>query len=320
MIDADDLRDPAIRRALDKADAALRAASNIAGKQAIIANCVVELDHLGDDGSDPIGDLSDKAIDVFGVPVADVQEALKRGREFAWTHPEPAPIERGQGAAVDSVRLDDFYAHMPTHSYIFVPTRQMWPSASVNARLPSIEIAEPGGKPKLISASRWLDSHRSVEETTWAPGMPMVIRDRLISDGGWIERDGVATFNLYRPPPLICGRGADAGRWIEHAHKVFGDDATHIIRWFAHRAQLPQQKINHALVLGGHQGIGKDSLLEPVKRAIGAWNFREVSPQQLLSRFNGFLKSVILRAFRQSTGMIYGLGMKMADSATSPTI
>ena len=59
--------------------------------------------------------------------------------------------------------------------------------------------------------------------------------------------------------------------------------------------QKPAEKINHALVLGGKQGIGKDTLLEPVKYAIGAWNFLEVSPQQVLGRFNGFLKSVILR-------------------------
>ena len=43
------------------------------------------------------------------------------------------------------------------------------------------------------------------------------------------------------------------------------------------------------------QGIGKDSLLEPVKHAVGPWNFHEVSPQHMLGRFNGFLKSVILR-------------------------
>jgi hypothetical protein len=59
--------------------------------------------------------------------------------------------------------------------------------------------------------------------------------------------------------------------------------------------QHPADKINHALVLGGAQGIGKDTLLEPVKHAIGPWNFVEVSPQQMLGRFNGFLKSVILR-------------------------
>ena len=56
--------------------------------------------------------------------------------------------------------------------------------------------------------------------------------------------------------------------------------------------QRPHEKINHGLVLGGLQGIGKDTLLEPVKQAVGPWNFAEVSPQQMLGRFNGFIKSV----------------------------
>ena len=65
--------------------------------------------------------------------------------------------------------------------------------------------------------------------------------------------------------------------------------------WLAHRVQRPHEKINHALVLGGKPGIGKDTILEPVKQAVGPWNFADVSPQQVLGRFNGFLKSVILR-------------------------
>jgi Family of unknown function (DUF5906) len=59
--------------------------------------------------------------------------------------------------------------------------------------------------------------------------------------------------------------------------------------------QKPGDKINHALMLGGAQGIGKDTLLEPIKRAIGAWNFIEVSPAHMVGRFNGFVRSVILR-------------------------
>lgn len=78
-------------------------------------------------------------------------------------------------------------------------------------------------------------------------------------------------------------------------HRVFGDDAEHILNWLAHRVQHPADKINHALVLGGAQGIGKDTALEPVKRAVGPWNFIEVSPHHMLGRFHGFLKSVILR-------------------------
>ena len=48
------------------------------------------------------------------------------------------------------------------------------------------------------------------------------------------------------------------------------------------------------LVMGGAQGIGKDTMLEPVKHAVGPWNFHEVSPAHLLGRFNSLAKSVIL--------------------------
>jgi hypothetical protein len=33
----------------------------------------------------------------------------------------------------------------------------------------------------------------------------MLIEDRLVSDGGWVDRKGVACFNLYRPPVLKRG-------------------------------------------------------------------------------------------------------------------
>ncbi len=147
----------------------------------------------------------------------------------------------------------------------------------------------------MVTATAWLDRNKPVEQMTWAPGLPMLIRDQLISEGGWIERKNVTCFNLYRPPTIKLGDAADADPWLDHVRKVYPDDADHIIKWCAHRVQRPQEKINHALVLGGAMGIGKDTLLEPVKHAVGPWNFHEVSPQHLLGRFNGFLKSVILR-------------------------
>jgi hypothetical protein len=201
----------------------------------------------------------------------------------------PVPVrgptrKRGNGAGVS---LDDFYAYMPQHSYLFAPTREMWPASSVNSRLPLIPIDG-----HQLPASRWLDRNRPI---AWAPGEPMLIRGRLIAEGGWIDRKGVSCFNLYRPPTIEPGDAREAGRWLDHVYKVFGHDADHIIRWLAHRVQRPHEKINHAVVLVGEQGVGKDTLLEPVKQAIGPWNFSEASPTQILGRFNGFTKSVILR-------------------------
>lgn len=200
--------------------------------------------------------------------------------------------------------LQDFYAFMPQHNYIYSPGRAHWPAGSVNSRLPRIKLFDENGQPILDdkgkevfqSPSAWLDKNRPVEQMTWAPGLPMIIREKLILDGGWTRKTGAAVFNLYRPADeLPGGDPAKASKWVDHVHFVYPDEADHIISWLAHRVQRPEEKINHALVLGGDQGVGKDTLLEPVKQAIGAWNFQEASPQQILGRFNGFLKAVILR-------------------------
>ncbi len=201
------------------------------------------------------------------------------------------------------VTLDHFRAYMPAHNYIFAPTGEPWPASSVNARLDPVPMLNRAGEPLLDKdgnhrtqkASAWLDENRAVEQMTWAPGLPQVIADRLVSDGGWMPKPGFNVFNLYRPPLPIDGDPAKAQPWLEHVRTVYPDDAGHLIRWLAHRVQRPEEKINHAIVMGGSQGIGKDTILEGVKAAIGPWNFTEVSPQHMLGRFNGFVKSVILR-------------------------
>jgi hypothetical protein len=215
---------------------------------------------------------------------ANANGAKPKEAEFESEAP-PSPIsDQPIAESNEGVALADFHAYMPQHTYIFAPTREMWAAGSVNARIAPIPVTD-GGKSKLLPPSAWLDCNQPVEQMTWAPGLPMLIRDKLISEGGWIER----------PPTIELGDGSQADPWIEHVRRVYPNDADHIIKYLAQRVQRPQDKINHVLVLGGNQGIGKDTLLEPVRRAVGAWNFCEVSPAQMMGRFTGFLKSVILR-------------------------
>ena len=49
--------------------------------------------------------------------------------------------------STDGVTVYDFYAYMPKHLYIFAPTGEMWPAASVNARLPRIPLLKKNGTP-----------------------------------------------------------------------------------------------------------------------------------------------------------------------------
>jgi Family of unknown function (DUF5906) len=260
---------------------------------------------VGDNSRSAIAFRKGAALRRAGHSFEQMVEALRLDPETAdWVREKGMPSglrelqriwDRTADQTSEGVSLGDFYAYMPTHSYIFAPTREMWPAGSVNARVPPIRESGAPADDDGIKASAWLDQNNAAEQMTWCPGLPMIIPDQLISEGGWIDRPGVRCFNLYRPPTIVLGDPRLAGRWLDHVNLVFPDDADHIIKWLAHRVQHPEQKINHALVLGGLQGIGKDTLLEPVKHAIGPWNFSEVSPQQTCGRFNGFLKSVILR-------------------------
>jgi hypothetical protein len=220
--------------------------------------------------------------------------------ETAFTEEISEPCPEGVG-----VTIDDFAAYMPSHTYIFMPCCEIWTAASVNTRLGRMPVLNKNGRPRRdnagnpmrVSASTWLDRNRPVEQMAWCPGHPKLIRDRLVVDGGWIDRKGVTVFNLYRPPLIKLGNATAAKPWIDHVYKLFNpDDASHIIKYLAHRVQRPWEKINHGLVLGSNdQGVGKDTLLDPIRHAVGPWNFHDITPTQLLGRFNSFAKSVILR-------------------------
>jgi hypothetical protein len=228
--------------------------------------------------------------------VADSEaQSASRKRTNGKTEPTATEVSRtlrGADVSVDEggISIDDFIAILPLHGYVFIPTREIWPAASVNSILPRVAVTE-----KSLKAAAWLDQNRAAEQMTWSPGEPMLIEGRLVADGGWIAHDGATAFNLYRPPTVTLGNPNEAGPWLELARKLYRDEADHILDWFAHRVQRPGEKINHAVVLGGAPGIGKDSLLQPLKEAIGAWNFAEISPKALLARFNPFLKSTIVR-------------------------
>lgn len=129
----------------------------------------------------------------------------------------------------------------------------------------------------------------------WDPNEPLVIRDRVMQEAGYVRHPGASVFNLFRPAESHAGIASEAWHWIAHVRLVYPDDAEHIIRYFAFKVQHPGEKINHALVLGGAMGIGKDTLLEPIKIGVGPWNWREVSPTQIMGRFNGWIKCVMLR-------------------------
>ena len=195
---------------------------------------------------------------------------------------EPQP-----GELPPDIVIDDFYAYLPKHWYLYVPTQTLWPPATINSRLPKRD----GHK-----AARWLDKFRAVSQMIWAPAHPQIVTNKHLIEGGWYPKPGAIVFNQYRQPELTGGDAGKAGPWLALFKKLYPNpfEHEHMIRVLAYKLQHPEVKINHALVLGGGMRIGKDTLLLPFKRALGNWNCYEAKPTTIMSAFNGYMRSILL--------------------------
>ena len=191
---------------------------------------------------------------------------------------------------------------MPNHSYIFVPTREMWPASSVNSLLPRCRAEEerhpePGREreAETLKPSDWLDQHRPVEQMTWAPGEPLTVerqadrRGRLVRAPRHHDVQPVpparrAARQLSQRRPLGRAGAADLSRRRRPHH--------HVLR-APHPAPRDQDQSRDAA--RRRPGIGKDTILEPLKLGVGPWNFKEVSPQDIMSNYNDYMRCVVLR-------------------------
>jgi hypothetical protein len=135
------------------------------------------------------------------------------------------PIVTDEGDP-EGVNLNNFFSLMTkSGAYICIPSRDIWPRCSVDARLPRMPVLNKNGNPKrdrngkiiYQPASKWLDKNRPVEGMTWAPGLPLQIPNRLISMG-WIERNNVSCFNLYRPPRIKLSK---ARLWLDLFSEIY---------------------------------------------------------------------------------------------------
>jgi RepB DNA-primase from phage plasmid/Primase C terminal 2 (PriCT-2) len=219
-------------------------------------------------------------------------EALRRPQRT-----DEPPLRREAKANEAGIKIDDFLAYMPMGNFIFRPTREMWPATSVDARVPPVFITNADGEEKMIAPSYWLRKNAPVDQMIWAPGKIDIIPDRFVANGGWIDKPGARCLNTYRPPkPFAGGDPALAEPWLRLVEKIYPTHVDDTLDRFAHRIQKPYEKINHILLLGGEPGIGKDSMIEPLRRAVGPHNFTEVTPVRMMNdTYNKYLVAVVLR-------------------------
>ena len=111
-------------------------------------------------------------------------------------------------------------------------------------------------------------------------------------------------YNLWRgfsvvPKPGACQMYLS---FVEHVI-CSGDEElfTYVIKWLAHLLQSPECLPEVALVLRGGQGTGKNTFVEPFKRALGVHFIETSGAEQITGRFNAHLINKLLIHANEST-------------------
>ena len=187
-------------------------------------------------------------LDETGDPVAaNVQDML--AERYVWVPGRGAFLDFETGDYVSSTSLERSVSALPgvTHE-----------RGKDNNSLFGFREPGPKGKPIFYKIGTWLAhiAGCTVDSVTWEPG-----EERIF------ERESLRFANIWKPveafPP------APARLWVEHVKLLYPEQASAIFDWMAYVVQNPAGKVNHALVLGGTQGSGKNAILAPFELVPG---------------------------------------------------
>ena len=162
--------------------------------------------------------------------------------------------------------------------------------------------SQSSGAARRIEASVSFDENRHamnakiISGVTYAPGRTVLV-----------EHVGQAYGNKWRDGRPVIDDAGDPGPWLAHVEKLVpeAEERNHMLDAFAYKVQNPGVKINHALLIGGVPGAGKDSMIAPLLYAIGGQtkqNCVSVDPAELSQPWGYYLENevVIFNELRQS--------------------
>ena len=150
---------------------------------------------------------------------------------------------------------------------------------------------------RKVEASVCFDENRQgagarvLRGLTYAAGESVLVaKDGEVYGNRWIDA---------RPDLAGVARGADVTPWLNHVNLLVPDaeEREHVLDVMAYKVQNPAVKINHAVLHGGDEGCGKDSMWAPFLWAVCGPNLRNrglVDADGINSRWGYALESEVL--------------------------
>lgn len=137
---------------------------------------------------------------------------------------------------------------------------------------------------------------RIMDRLTYAPGQPRFSREKSFDSEAILD-----CINTYVPSDIEPEEG-DVEPWVQLVKDLCDNIEVaynHVFSFIAFTIQNPGERINHALVIQGRQGIGKDSFLHAVQKVLGDQNVSQVTLQHVESQFNDWLFGKQLVIFQE---------------------
>ena len=230
---------------------------------------------------------------------------MSRGKDYLNQLRQERDDAARAAADMDFIRRErsvhDFRYDETQDKYWDVTTGILLVGRAVDGAVPKAQwptVTDNKGKIKPVRPSIAINdvaSGLTVETSTWWPGKGTFIYNHVAVAEGLLSEPGAVCYNTYRPPrrPSIEG---DVTLWTDHVKRLYPEPSEHehFFDYAAHMVQHPETKANHGIVLAGKQGIGKDTMMKPIRSAVGEHNCAEVDPDAVNSDYNGYTKSIML--------------------------
>jgi len=177
-----------------------------------------------------------------------------------------AEVERKELGRVEKAEWFERFAYIQTDdAYFDMQDRRELSRNTFNALFRHIDCKSVHNSKRRIEAATSFDELRQAKGAKALIGVTYAAGESVL-----VARDGMVYGNRWRDarPQPVAG---DASQWLAHVERMVPEqfEREHLLNALAHKVQFPTHKINHAILMGGNHGSGKDTLFAPFFWAIG---------------------------------------------------
>ena len=184
-------------------------------------------------------------------------------------------VDRKEAGRLEKAEWFERFAYIQSDdSYFDMVTRREVPRAVFNALYRHIDCRSVHKANQRVQASIYFDERRqeygapAIIGVTYAAGESVLVaREGLVYGNKWVN---------HRPDMSDSDtiRDKDVSIWLEHCERLVPDEdeLRHVLDVMAFKVQNPNVKINHAVLHGGDEGCGKDTMWAPLLWAVGGPN------------------------------------------------